>query len=324
MRSELLLVPKSSYASSPNKRVRHSLLAVFACAIALLIGDARADLIAHRDKSFFVEGATIRAEFREDCSDDEANKEPIDRECPWILRIAGKATDSEIGRVQDLRLTNIWISDDERYVVGLSHVQAQDGPHIFVANTKGKILGARRVVCGYEFIPVCTASVTQRIFWYQIDTPGIQVFEGGDGVIAVGLNTLRSANFPTGSYEGTSVDEPIPDRFIVPLNCSLSDHEQRATGLSDCREYELNIPGDFDTPDYNEMSEQERFVLGQWLTKNHLDAGRHHEALQETNRCLAERPDHCGCMMKRVAILKTLDRHDEAGAQRAKTGGRCW
>ena len=305
-------------------------LAVLAFIMTLTGGEAHADAIPYRDNPIRVESETLRAEFRRVCPVWYADSK---KACPWGLVVTSKISGKRLysgrgGGVFDNlagpsgRLTHLWISPDERYVVALSYVQWNAGPQILVVASDGSIAAKRVVDCGDAIIPNCRGSGS---YWYRMDNPVVRILEHRGQVVGVELNTYDWARtmwlrLSSNGHFGNAV----PERFVVPLNCALTETEHSVSGLEYCSERALSEPVGIEKREDGGLSEQSLSTLLQWLARRPVNAGKAARALPDLDLCLAHRPDDCSCMLRRAGILRVLDRPDDALAQLVKAEGRCW
>lgn len=105
-------------------------------------------------------------------------------------------------------LTDIWISSDEKYIVGLSDIKFSNPYQIIVVSNTGGLLFRRSIRCTDTQIGGCSESVTNRVNWYRKELPGIRIIEGVDRAIELSLN----------SPDGSRISFAFPSKPERPLD----------------------------------------------------------------------------------------------------------
>ena len=86
-------------------------------------------------------------------------------------------------------LSRLWLSPDEKYVVGLSDIMHNNPYQVVVYSTEGRLLFRRAIDCRKEAIEGCGMSVTNWIGWFHETEPGISLEEGENGLLTLSLNS---------------------------------------------------------------------------------------------------------------------------------------
>ncbi len=86
-------------------------------------------------------------------------------------------------------LTLIWLSPDERYIVGLSGIKYANPYQVVVYSITGDLLFRRSIRCVDTNIEGCSETITNHIFWFHEKDPGISLLEKGDDTLELSLNS---------------------------------------------------------------------------------------------------------------------------------------
>ena len=86
-------------------------------------------------------------------------------------------------------LTHIWLSPDERYVVGLSNIMYGNPFQLVVYSTKGELLFRRAIDCRALNIEGCRTSITNSIYWFHETHPGITLQASANGTLELSVNS---------------------------------------------------------------------------------------------------------------------------------------
>jgi hypothetical protein len=86
-------------------------------------------------------------------------------------------------------LTHIWLSPDEKYVVGLSNIMHDNPFQLIVYSTKGELLFQRAIDCRELDIEGCRTSITNSIYWFHETHPGIALQESANGTLELSVNS---------------------------------------------------------------------------------------------------------------------------------------
>lgn len=85
-------------------------------------------------------------------------------------------------------LTHIWLSPDAKYVVGLSNIMHDNPFQLVVYSTRGELLFRRAIDCRELDIEGCRASITNSIYWFHENHPGITLQESANGTLKLSVN----------------------------------------------------------------------------------------------------------------------------------------
>ncbi len=85
-------------------------------------------------------------------------------------------------------LTHIWLSPDEKYVVGLSDI-VTNRFQLIVYSTEGNLVFGRAIDCEETKIEGCSRSVSQYVHWFHETHPGILLQEKDGGTLELSLNS---------------------------------------------------------------------------------------------------------------------------------------
>ena len=107
-------------------------------------------------------------------------------------------------------LTDIWISSDEKYIVGLSDIKFSNPYQIIVVSNTGDLLFRHSIRCADRQIGGCSENVTNRVNWYRKERPGIhiKIKEDMDRTIELSLN----------SPDGSRISFAFPSKPERPLD----------------------------------------------------------------------------------------------------------
>lgn len=194
-------------AASSGLKKGHPIILQFAFVLFwVLIGPAHADRSAYEGiVDLSAEAGTLRAEHHHDWGYSSAKarremisstKDPFSADNDYsYLRLRDTATGIELFRRPVPALTYIWISPDQRYVVGLSHVMRENPYQLIVFSSSGDRLLERNMVGASG----TKRSVTNWIHWYKEPVPKITIVEdGATAVLSVEgeLGVPREFQFP--------------------------------------------------------------------------------------------------------------------------------
>jgi hypothetical protein len=226
----------------------------------------------------------------------------------WPLRILDRATGRQIFRRDGPRLTHLWVSPDGRYIVGLSRVKAQIGPHLIVVRSDGKSLAELTYLCGFDqpiigLAPDCEQSISNWLGWYhedgEGDAPGIELVTSGDRLLALSLRTLDDSS------------EVYPERFYIPVECIERVYATAETTAPVCEDNGVvfHDPAQRQFP----KMDQTREVQGK-AAAFVASRGFHAEALATLGDC--GRDQHC--LQSKAEVLFFADKPFEARAAYAQ------
>jgi hypothetical protein len=161
----------------------------FVGALVLAAG-ARGDAVGYAGVvDLHEEGATLRVEHHHDWSRaTEAPrlkmitgaKDPFTAANTYAwLRVSEREGGRELFRSPAPALTFLWISPDERWIVGLSHLKLWNPVQVVVFDRDGR----RRLARGLEGVdwPGVMESETNAIDWYKAPKPAMALVEHPDG-----------------------------------------------------------------------------------------------------------------------------------------------
>jgi hypothetical protein len=161
---------------------------VLAGGMAALLGGgtrfAAADIIGYRaTKDLRAEGKSVLAEHHHRGSGGLA---------PSWLRVVDAASGAERWKRRSPPLHVLWLSPDEKHVVGLSPVKLFNRAQLFVAATDGAFEHRQRVDCATlaALDIACGESVTNYVYWYDGDDPGVELVLEDGKPAAVSFNRL--------------------------------------------------------------------------------------------------------------------------------------
>jgi hypothetical protein len=86
-------------------------------------------------------------------------------------------------------LTLIWLSPDERYIVGLSDIRHANLYQVVVYSITGDLLFRRSIRCEDTDIEGCSETITNHIYWFHEKDPGISLEEKGDDALELSMNS---------------------------------------------------------------------------------------------------------------------------------------
>ena len=86
-------------------------------------------------------------------------------------------------------LTFIWLSPDERYIVGLSDIKHANPFQVVAYSITGDLLFRRSIRCEDAGIEGCSESITNHVFWFHEKDPDISLLEKGDDTLELSLNS---------------------------------------------------------------------------------------------------------------------------------------
>ncbi len=91
-------------------------------------------------------------------------------------------------------LTHLWLSPDEKYVVGLSDIYARNSHQLVVYSTEGELLYNRKIECD-ELSSFCVTTNSEYIFWYHQSHPAINLEELESDKLRLTLNDKYKQRF---------------------------------------------------------------------------------------------------------------------------------
>jgi len=94
------------------------------------------------------------------------------------LVVRNKRDHAQLFRVPTPALTHLWISDDSRFIVGISNIKLDNPIQVVVFNMKGTLVLAKSVADG-DF-PGVSESVSNWVHWYKEPQPRISIETKGD------------------------------------------------------------------------------------------------------------------------------------------------
>jgi hypothetical protein len=127
-----------------------------------------------------------------------------------VVVLSDRTTGDVIFSAPSPALTLLWISDDERYLVGLSDIRLWNPIQVVVYDTVGRILAARAVECAASAVPGCGESVTNWVHWFDEKTPDLTLKREGDGFVLGFRSRSRSGTPTTLSIPGLRAKEEHP------------------------------------------------------------------------------------------------------------------
>jgi hypothetical protein len=157
----------------------------YGTALALLLagGPVHADGFAYGDVvDLRAEGATLIAEHHHD----------------WVklsafLRLLDRASGRELLRRESPALSTVWLTPDERYVVGLSQVKYDNPYQLFILGRDGRFVHQEAIHCSDPRLAglPCGESVSNFVFWYDKADPALDLQEEKGQPSALSFNTAR-------------------------------------------------------------------------------------------------------------------------------------
>jgi hypothetical protein len=88
------------------------------------------------------------------------------------LEVIDEASHTQVFRAPVPALTEVWLSPDQRFVVGLSRIKLDNPVQLVIFSTTGTLLLSRAVDChAAKVSDSCMESVTNYIDWYNPDRP---------------------------------------------------------------------------------------------------------------------------------------------------------
>jgi hypothetical protein len=94
------------------------------------------------------------------------------------LVVEDKRTHTQLFKVPTPALTQLWISDDSRFIVGISSIKLWNPVQVVVFNARGVLLVAKQVETGT--FPGVVESVTNYVWWYKEPSPRFSLQATGD------------------------------------------------------------------------------------------------------------------------------------------------
>jgi hypothetical protein len=176
--------------------------------LALLALAARpvvADFMAYGGKrDIRTEGATLVVEHHHDWSR---------KARPSWVKLSDRASRRERWKRDSGPLDVLWLSPDEKYVVGLSQIKLGNDRQLMVAGTDGSFLHEQRVRCDVlrPLEVPCSESTSNWVHWYDGNEPGIDLVMEGGRPVALSFNRTEdlACRFRDASKE-------MPKRCIDP------------------------------------------------------------------------------------------------------------
>lgn len=120
-------------------------------------------------------------------------------------------------------LTTLWISPDQKLVVGLSNIRLDNPIQIVVFGADGRVLLERSVRCGDDLATsTCSESVSNWVYWYREDVPEIEIATSGDPRLLEVSAPLHFACFGSDperidSAKWREICSGTPERIRIPL-----------------------------------------------------------------------------------------------------------
>ena len=87
------------------------------------------------------------------------------------LVVRNRQTHSQLFRVPTPALTHLWISDDSRFIVGISDIKLWNPVQVVVFNSKGDLVLSKSV--DSNSFPGVSESVSNWVYWYKEPQPRI-------------------------------------------------------------------------------------------------------------------------------------------------------
>ena len=288
------------------------------CVVVVVIGSgvaASANIMPYLDRPVSAESENLLVEFRSACKEGEVDY----FRCSFELVMTDKGAGKDIVSIGRIRVTHLWIAPDERYIVALSNVSSQQGPHVLVLRRDGSIAAARVITCGLSFLPKCDDGISDRIFWFGGEFPEPKVIEHQGRPVALELWT-RSFTDLLGDLAAQTRPE-LPDRFVVPLSCRTGAGEVADT--PSCQSVGSKTYGSRSADTHSAALRAERIILALWNTYRLLDRGELKAGLKELDTCPDIEPAPCSCGHARHNLLARLGRSAAAAQLRVDVLVKC-
>ena len=94
------------------------------------------------------------------------------------LVVRNRQSQAQLFRVPTPALTHLWISNDSRFIVGISNIKLWNPVQVVVFNSKGALVLAKPVES--SSFPGVSESVSNWVYWYKEPQPRISIETKGD------------------------------------------------------------------------------------------------------------------------------------------------
>ena len=94
------------------------------------------------------------------------------------LVVRNKQHNAQLFKVPTPALTHLWISNDSRFIVGISNIKLWNPVQVVVFNTKGTLVLSKSV--DLSSFPGVSESVSNWVHWYKEPRPRISIETKGD------------------------------------------------------------------------------------------------------------------------------------------------
>ena len=91
-------------------------------------------------------------------------------------------------------LTHLWLSPNEKYVVGLSDIYARNTHQLVVYAVEGELIYNKKIICD-DLNSFCVTSASEYTYWYHQSHPAINLEELESGMLRLTLHDKYKKRF---------------------------------------------------------------------------------------------------------------------------------